>query len=91
MVINIVIDLLFGVVPVAGDVVDVFWKANQRNVALLQRHAQATPRLERRLRWADRAFVGGAVVLVLALTVASAVASYYVIVWIVSAGRQLLT
>ena len=90
MVINILIDLLVGVVPVAGDVVDVFWKANRRNVALLQRHAHATPQRVLRLRWADRAFVGGAIVLVVSLTIASAVASYYVIAWMLSAGRQLL-
>lgn len=39
MVINLAIDLAIGLVPFAGDVVDVFWKANTRNMALLTRHA----------------------------------------------------
>lgn len=33
-----VIDALFGLLPVAGTVFDVAFKANQRNVALLRRH-----------------------------------------------------
>jgi hypothetical protein len=40
MVINAVLDMLLGFVPVAGDLADVFWKADLRNVALLERHAQ---------------------------------------------------
>ncbi len=39
MAINLAIDLAVGLVPVAGDVVDIFWKANTRNMALLERHA----------------------------------------------------
>jgi hypothetical protein len=40
MVINAGLDMLIGLVPVAGDLADVFWKADLRNVALLERHAQ---------------------------------------------------
>ena len=36
---NIAIDALVGAVPVLGDVFDVVWKANLKNVALLERHA----------------------------------------------------
>jgi len=39
MLINAVIDLLIGVVPVLGDLLDFGWKANVRNLALLERHA----------------------------------------------------
>lgn len=39
MVLNAVIDMVIGLVPLAGDVADVFWKADLRNVALLERHA----------------------------------------------------
>ncbi len=34
MIVNIAIDLVIGVVPVLGDVADVFWRANQRNLAI---------------------------------------------------------
>jgi hypothetical protein len=36
---NIALDLLLGMVPLLGDVFDVGWKANTRNVRLLERHA----------------------------------------------------
>jgi hypothetical protein len=39
MLINAVIDLLVGVVPIVGDLFDFGWKANVRNLALLERHA----------------------------------------------------
>ena len=38
MVVNIAIDTIGGAVPVAGDIFDSLWKANLKNVALLERH-----------------------------------------------------
>jgi hypothetical protein len=40
MVLNAGIDMLMGLVPFFGDLADVAWKADLRNVALLERHAQ---------------------------------------------------
>jgi hypothetical protein len=39
MVMNAGIDALGGLVPIAGDLFDVGWKANLRNLELLERHA----------------------------------------------------
>jgi len=39
MVVNATIDMVLGLVPVFGDLADVAWKANLRNLALLERHA----------------------------------------------------
>jgi hypothetical protein len=39
MVGNVVLDTLIGSVPVVGDLFDVAFRANARNVALLERHA----------------------------------------------------
>ena len=39
MVMNAVIDLAIGVIPVVGDLFDFGWKANVMNLALLERHA----------------------------------------------------
>jgi hypothetical protein len=61
MVINLVIDLVIGIVPFAGDVADIFWKANTRNLALLERHVVH----EQPPTGGDYLFVGG-VALVLA-------------------------
>lgn len=40
MVLNAAIDMLMGLVPILGDLADVAWKADLRNVALLERHAR---------------------------------------------------
>ena len=40
MVLNAAIDMLLGFVPVLGDLVDIGFKANLRNLALLERHAR---------------------------------------------------
>lgn len=50
---NIGLDALAGTVPVLGDVVDVAWKANVRNIALLERHALDPTRA----RASDRRFI----------------------------------
>jgi hypothetical protein len=42
---NVAIDGVIGAVPVAGDVFDVLWRANRRNVRILREH------LEREERW----------------------------------------
>jgi uncharacterized protein DUF4112 len=40
MVLNAVIDMLLGFVPILGDLADIGFKANLRNLALLERHAR---------------------------------------------------
>ncbi len=40
MVLNAALDMVLGLVPVVGDLVDIGWKANLRNLALLERHAR---------------------------------------------------
>lgn len=39
MIFNVAIDALVGMLPVAGDFFDFAWKSNDRNIALLERHA----------------------------------------------------
>ena len=40
MVVNALIDALIGAIPVAGNIGDIFWRANNLNLDLLTRHAQ---------------------------------------------------
>jgi hypothetical protein len=40
MIANVGFDTVFGSVPVAGNVFDLFFKASRRNVALLRRHIE---------------------------------------------------
>jgi Domain of unknown function (DUF4112) len=39
---NVVIEAIFGAVPIAGDAFDIFFRANRRNVALLREHFART-------------------------------------------------
>ena len=47
MLINAVIDLAIGAIPFLGDFFDFGWKANVRNLALLERYAQPGARASR--------------------------------------------
>jgi hypothetical protein len=40
MAANALVDALIGAVPIAGNVGDIFWRANSMNLALLERHAR---------------------------------------------------
>ena len=40
MLFNALLDALIGAVPLAGPVADIFWRANLRNLTLLERHSQ---------------------------------------------------
>ena len=64
MGLNIGLDALTGAVPLLGDLFDFGWKANRRNLALLDHHL-TDPHGARR---ASRAVVGGALAAVLAVT-----------------------
>lgn len=41
MVVHAGVDALLGLFPLAGNIADVFWRANRWNLALLERHASA--------------------------------------------------
>jgi hypothetical protein len=53
MVFNIAVDYLIGSIPLIGDLFDFAWKANEKNLRLLNQHASGT----RHLRWSDWAWV----------------------------------
>jgi len=50
MVFNIILDELVGTVPVVGDWFDFGWKANTKNMALLEAH-MASPQSSKRADW----------------------------------------
>ena len=64
MGLNVAIDALFGAIPLLGDLFDIGWKANVRNLALLEAHLTDPARTRRRSAWALGA-VAGTLVLVL--------------------------
>lgn len=76
MLLNLAVDTVVGMVPVVGDVFDVAWRANIRNLALLERH---DGELEPRARPGDYAVLATAVALV-GLSVAAPI---FLLVWLV--------
>lgn len=64
MLVNIAIDALFGAIPVVGDVFDFAFRANDKNLALIERH-RGDP--TRPARLGDRLVVIGVGVVALAL------------------------
>jgi hypothetical protein len=58
MLLNLGIDVLAGMVPVVGDAFDLVWRANVRNLELLERHQGE---LEPKARAGDYAVVAAAV------------------------------
>jgi hypothetical protein len=63
MIFNVAIDALVGMLPIAGDIFDFAWKANDRNFALLERHAYE----HRRPTTGDWLFVTGLIALLLVI------------------------
>ena len=53
MVFNVAVDYLIGTVPAVGDLFDFAWKANSRNMKLLDRHARG----EGKSKWSDWAWL----------------------------------
>lgn len=83
MVSNLVTDTAIGSVPVAGDMFDVVWKANARNLQLLEAHL----RNPNPSRAADRLFVIGVVILLgilVAVVVAIALAGLRLLWWLIT-------
>jgi hypothetical protein len=75
---NVALDAGLGAVPLIGDVFDFAWKANLRNVALLERHL-ATPAQAAR---ADRSFVALVTFGVCVLIAALAVPGILLTIWV---------
>jgi hypothetical protein len=79
MTLNILIDLILGSIPLLGDVFDVFWKANQKNVQLLKRQIDANDWTEKKLRRTDSLFVVLMIAVILLVLILSAAAAFYLV------------
>jgi hypothetical protein len=77
---NIAVDALVGVVPLLGDLFDAAWKANVRNLALLERHV-ADPARARR---ASALLVVGVLGVTVLLLVAGAWAGISLLRWLIA-------
>jgi uncharacterized membrane protein YbhN (UPF0104 family) len=84
MGLNIAIDAIIGAIPIVGDLFDVAWKANERNVALLRRHTNTPPHLRHRARRGDWLYVAGIAAILVAILAAALYAAYLAVSAIVS-------
>lgn len=80
MGLNIGIDYAVGSLPVVGDLVDAWWKSNQKNVELLKQRATVSAAEAREGRIGDWLFVGGIILGLIGLAVASAFISFYLLI-----------
>jgi Domain of unknown function (DUF4112) len=79
MGLNIAIDYVVGALPVVGDVADAWWKSNRMNLELLQKRATVSAEEARSGKASDWLFVGGIIVGLAALAIASAFVSFYLL------------
>lgn len=75
---NIMVDWLVGSIPVLGDVFDVYWKSNVKNVALLQQH-EANPPSPLRKSAGDKIFLAIIIGILLLVLVGSLTISYLLV------------
>ncbi|MEP7327231.1 MAG: DUF4112 domain-containing protein [Gemmatimonadota bacterium] len=76
---NVLVEVVVGSIPILGDLFDAGWKANAKNVAILERHLE-TPRVQRSQ---DRMFIAILVGGLLAGTAAVAVLGLLLGQWLV--------
>jgi hypothetical protein len=84
MGLNIGIDYAVGAFPFVGDLFDVWWKSNQRNLALLSERATVSPEEAREGKISDWLFVGLIILLLAGLAVGSVVVSLFLLALIAS-------
>ena len=77
MIFNAAVDAIVGAIPFAGDLFDFGWKANQRNMALLERHAYE----EHHPTVGDWVFVFVTIAIVLVLAAVPFVFAGWLITW----------
>lgn len=84
MGLNIGIDYVVGTLPLIGDLADAWWKSNQMNLELLRKRATVSTAEARGASTSDWLFVGGIIVGLTALAIASAAASIYLLTKLVT-------
>lgn len=82
MGLNLGLDYVIGSLPLVGDVFDVWWKSNVRNVDLVRRHLSIVQGEARQATRGDWLFVGLVMVVLLALLVGSALLFLAITAWV---------
>jgi hypothetical protein len=82
MTFNVGIDYVLGSIPFIGNIFDFAWKANQRNMALLERALAAPAHERRRQTMFDWLMIGGMLVLLVAAFVGSIAFAIIIANWV---------
>lgn len=83
---NLAVDAVLGAVPILGDIFDFAWKANSRNVQLLEGWTEEPGRVRRSSRFVVGAILAGALLLVALLAWAAFVIGTWIFGGIERAG-----
>ncbi|MBZ0121515.1 MAG: DUF4112 domain-containing protein [Sandaracinaceae bacterium] len=75
MLLNILVDVLGGLLPVVGDSFDFVWRSNKRNLELIEKYRDDP---EREPTWVDYALVGAGIFLAIASIVIPIVLFYVI-------------
>jgi hypothetical protein len=81
MAINVGLEAIVGLVPIVGDLFDAVWKANQRNIRLMEQFQKTPAAARRQSRAVVAAWSAAAIVFMLAL----GIAAFAVIRWVADA------
>ena len=76
MVTNIAIDSFAGTVPVVGDLFDLGWKANVKNIELLEKHLNVAESEK-----SNRLFIFGLILLLTLIVLGFATITFFTITW----------
>lgn len=76
MVGNILIDSFAGTIPVVGDLFDVGWKSNIKNIELLEQHLHVAESSK-----SDRLFIFGLILLLTIIVLGFAVITFFTVTW----------
>lgn len=76
MVGNILIDSFAGTVPVVGDLFDIGWKANVKNIELLEKHLDIAESSK-----SDRLFIFGLILILALIILGFATITFFTVTW----------
>ncbi len=82
MGLNVGIDYVLGSIPLLGNVFDFVWKANQKNMQLLERHVAAPASERRRQSMWDWVLIGLIGIVLVAAFIGSLVVAMLIAAWI---------
>lgn len=79
MLLNIAIDGFLSVIPVAGQVADIFWRSNTRNISLLRSFSEEPKKVIHQSRWINASVVAA----ILGMIWGTVYVSYKVIMYLI--------